>query len=92
MDLQLFVDEPHVELDGVIADAEFHGGSRVVVSGDQQLEVVARVAVQRREELVDVDVGQRLRDRDRLLGVVDLPRPAAAGRSSRRSLQSLALL
>ena len=31
---------------------------------EQQQQVVARVGVQRREDLVEVDVGQRLRDRD----------------------------
>ena len=44
---------------------------------DEQLEVVARVAVQRPVELVGVDVGQRVRDRDRE-AVLDHRRPRRA--------------
>ena len=37
---------------------------RLAAGGEQDHQVVARVGVERREDLVEVDVGRRLRDRD----------------------------
>src|SRR3954454_4228767 len=36
VDLELFVDVAHVELDGVVADAQLGGGRSVVVAFDEQ--------------------------------------------------------
>src|SRR4051794_27190107 len=57
---------------------------RLPAAGDEELQVAARVAVERREELVGVDVGQRLSDRDDLLLVVDRP----GGLRARRQLDN----
>ena len=46
---------------------------------EQQQQVVARVGVQRREDLVEVDVGQRLRDRDHV-ALLQATRLLGAGR------------
>ena len=54
---------------------------------EQQPQVVARVRVERREDLVEVDVGQRLRDRD-ALALGQLARPRRAGVRARRPCPS----
>ena len=50
-------------------------------AADQQLQVVARVGVERGEDLVEVDVRQRLGDRDRAARRAPRPPPACPGRA-----------
>ena len=50
----------------VFASARAVAAQALGAAGQQQLQVGARVAVERGEDLVEVDVGQRLADRDPL--------------------------